>query len=537
MAEYITPNTYKEAMSGRDATQWAEAIKEELKAHEENHTWSLVPREAEFKTIDSKWVFRLKEEQERKQRFKARLCARGFMQQQGIDYTETFAPVIKYDSLRVLLAIIAVKKQPRNNTVRRPVCLPIWKIERDMEIPEGLKIEEEPEADAVSDVVCKLEKSLYGLKQAPRCWNLKFTKFLNEFQFKECEADKCVFVGQFDNEQVYLALFVDDGLIAANSIKTLKYIENRLSDTFKITIGDSSNFVGLQISRKRPQKSLVIHQSAYTKKIINKFKMDIAKPVSVPADPHVILSPSEINNEKPSNVPYQEAVRSLVFLAAVSRPDISYAVNLVSKYLNNHNHEHWRAVKRIFAYLSGTLDHCIEYTDGGSKLELIGFSDADYAGDVETRRSTTGYLFCLANGAVSWLSQRQKMVTLSSTESEYVAASTAAKEAMWLRKLLHDIGYPCASETTLYIDNQSAIQLIKNPVYHKRIKHIDVRYHYIREKVENKDLAIEYIPSENQRADILTKALPKERFGKLCISMNLSSMYVKRSNGGGVEIK
>lgn len=205
--------------------------------------------------------------------------------------------------------------------------------------------------------------------------------------------------------------------------------------------------------------------------------MDNAKPVSVPADPHVILSPTEIDSEKPSNMPYREAVGSLVFLAAVSRPDISYVVNSVSKYLNNHSHKHWRAVKRIFAYLSGTIDYCIEYKDGGSKPELIGFSDADYGSDVETRRSTTWYLFCLANGAISWSSQRQKMVTLSTTESEYVAALTAAKEAMWLRKLLHDIGCPCASETTLYIDNQSAIQLIqniKNPVYHKRTKHIDV---------------------------------------------------------------
>lgn len=536
VAEYVTPNTMQEAMNGEDATQWAVAIQEELNAHESNHTWSIVPRTPNMNTIDSKWVFRLKENpEEGAMRFKARLCARGFMQKEGVDYTETFAPVVRYDSLRVLLATVAENELELTQFDVRTAFLYGEVVETIyMKVPEGLDVAEVSNGRRES-VVCKLEKSLYGLKQAPRCWNKKFTQFLNEFELKECEADPCVFVGQCERKSVLLALFVDDGLVAAESKKTLDIIIKRLSDNFKITIGDSSVFVGLQIERNKSEKSLVIHQSAYVKKIIEKYRMIDAKVVSVPADPHVTLSSSEIDDEKSNNVPYREAVGSLVFLASVSRPDIAYAVNVVSRYLNNHNVEHWRAVKRIFSYLKGTAEYGIKYVGGGSKSELVGFSDADYAGDIETRRSTTGYVFCLTNGAVSWSSQRQKLVTLSTTEAEYVAASAAARESIWLRKLLSDIGCPCEKETTLFVDNQSAIQLVKNPVYHKRTKHIDIRYHFIREKTENGDIAVEYVPSEEQRADIFTKALPRERFGKLCEALNLQAWHLNHSNGGSVE--
>ena len=401
VAEYVTPNSVKEAMNGEDATQWAVAIREELSAHERIHTWSIVSRTPKMKTIDSKWVFRLKEDpKEGAKRFKARLCARGFLQQQGVDYTETFAPVVRYDSLQVLLVTVAEQELELTQFDVQTAFL-YGELDETiyMEVPEGLDVTEVSKGRKES-VVCKLEKALYGLKQAPRCWNKKFTQFLNEFELKECEADTCVFVGQFEEKTVLSALFVDNGLVAAESKETLDIIIKRLSDNFRITLGDSSMFVGLQIQRNKSEKSLVIHQSAYVKKIIEKYRMIDAKVVSVPADPHVVLSPSEIDDEK-SNAPYREAVGSLVFLASISRPDIAYAVNPVSKYLNNHNVEHWRAVKRIFSYLKGTAEYGIKYVGGGSKSELVGFCDADYAGDIETRRSTTGYVFCLTNGAVS----------------------------------------------------------------------------------------------------------------------------------------
>ena len=519
IAEYAIPNTYKEAIDSTEAAQWADAIKDELRAHDENHTWKLVPRTADMRTIDSKWVFRVKTSAEgENHRFKARLCARGFLQREGIDYNETFAPVVRYDSLRVLLATIATKDLEVVQFDVQTAFL-YGKLDETvfMEVPDGVDLG----ARTSGSVVCQLERSLYGLKQSPRCWNRRFTEFLSEFEFKECEADKCVFVGEFEGEIVYLALFVDDGLIASRKKETLNRIVSRLSQTFKVTIGDSSVFVGMQIIRDRERKSVIIHQSAYTAKIIEKFRMSEARALCVPADPNVILSPFESEDRESSSVPYREAVGSLVFLASVSRPDIAFAVNSVSRFLSKHNAEHWRAVKRIFAYLGGTVDYGIEYRDGGSEPELIGFSDADYAGDIETRRSTTGYVFCLANGAITWSSQRQKLVTLSTTEAEYVAASAATRESIWLRKLLFGIGCPCVKETTLFVDNQSAIQLVKNPVFHKRTKHIDIHYHFVRERVDMGDVLVKYVPSEKQRADIFTKALPRDRFKSLCESLNM----------------
>ncbi|XP_046750287.1 secreted RxLR effector protein 161-like [Diprion similis] len=201
--------------------------------------------------------------------------------------------------------------------------------------------------------------------------------------------------------------------------------------------------------------------------------MNKAKTVCVPGDPNVALKPIT-ESESVDSVPYREAVGSLMFLAIVSRPDISFAVNNASKFLNNHDSNHWRAVKRIFAYLLGTANFGIVYRSGGSESNLIGFSDADYAADLETRRSTTGYLFCLSGGPVTWSSKRQKSIALSTTEAEYVALSLAGKEATWLRVLLRDIEYQCENPTVIHVDNQSAIRLAKNPEFHQRTKHIDV---------------------------------------------------------------
>ena len=249
--------------------------------------------------------------------------------------------------------------------------------------------------------------------------------------------------------------------------------------------------------------------------------MSKAKPLSVPADPNVLLQPVESSEERLCNVPYREAVGSLMFLATVSRPDIAYAVNTASKFLNKSSEIHWRAVKRILAFLVGTKDSGLMYRSGRSEPQLIGYSDADFVSDIETRRSTTGYLFSLANGPVTWASQRQKLVVLSTTEAEFVAASAAAKEAIWLRILLAGMGCQSKQATELFVDNQSTIGLAKNREFHKRTKHIDTRYHQLREISEAGILRVVWTSSETQRADILTKALLRNCFLAHCESIGL----------------
>ena len=320
--------------------------------------------------------------------------------------------------------------------------------------------------------------------------------------------------GLIEGSIVYLALFVDDSLVAAENSKAIDTVLSHLKEAFKITVGDASIFVGMQIERDRTRESIFIHQSSYAKKILERFGRMDAKSMSVPCDPGSTLK-LLLKEEEVENVPYREAIGSLMFLSIVSRPDISYAVNLVSRFLERHGKQHWLAVKRIISYVAGTIEYGIEYRSGGSDLVLEGYSDADFAGDVETRRSTTGYVFELAGGPVTWASQRQKLVTLSTTEAEYVAASITSREAVWLRKLLSEIECPCKEATTIHVDNQSAIRLMKNPEFHKRTKHIDVRYHFVREKVQAGELNIEYRRTEEQKADIFTKALPRNRFCKL----------------------
>lgn len=233
-----------------------------------------------------------------------------------------------------------------------------------IEVPEGLKVTSEKAIKITSEKesinsVCLLNKPLYGLKQAPRCWNSKFSGFLRKFNFNETDADKCVFVGNVNGNCVYLALFVDDGLIMAKSQKILDSVLEHLQSAFKITIGDASLFVGIQIERNFKEKSIFIHQRSYIKKIIEKFSMGDAKSVSVPVDPHVVLYPVSDEEKIVNNVPFREIVGSLMFLAMVSRSDIVYAVNSVCRYLSKHDESHWRAANRIVAYLKGTINYGI----------------------------------------------------------------------------------------------------------------------------------------------------------------------------------
>lgn len=265
--------------------------------------------------------------------------------------------------------------------------------------------------------------------------------------------------------------------------------------------------------------------------------MNNAKTVSVPADPNVVLTPVTCDSDVRIDIPYREAVGSLLFAAIISRPDIAYAVSNVSKYLNRHDNSHWNAVKRIIRYLVGTVNYGILYESDINNLSLLGFSDADFASDIETRRSTAGYLFKLAKGPITWSSQREKLVTLSTTESEYVAAAIATKEAVWIRKLLGDLNFVQSDATILFVDNMSAIRLSKNPEFHKRTKHIDVKYHFIREKVSDGEINVKYVHTGEQQADFLTKALTKEKFWYLRSLINLIEMPTRHTDSGSVGYK
>lgn len=497
LTELEIPNTYEEAINSANCHQWKKAVAEELQSHENNKTWIITERN-EKKPVTCKWVFSIKKNKDGEiERYKARLCARGFTQVKGLDYNETFSPTSRYDSIRLILSIAAREGlQIEQFDVKTAFLYGELSEEIYMEMPEGV--------EAQPSKVCKLIKSIYGLKQSSRCWNKKFCSFLTTYGFKPCASDNCVFVGYFNNIKVILILYVDDGLLLAKNKIVLFTILNDLKQNFDIKILKFNSFIGMEINKT--EDCISINQKQYVETIIDKFNLLDAKSISTPADVNVHLSKNTSN--VPINFPYREAVGALLFLTCVSRPDIAYAVNVVSRYVNDPGPLHVTAVKRILRYLINTKEMSIVYK--GNK-ELVGYSDSDFAGDLDTRKSNTGYIFLMNGGPVTWSSRKQNTVALSTTESEYMAASEATKEILWIRQFMCDIG-ELQNTFTLHVDNQSAIKLINNPVFHKRSKHIDIRYNFIRENVAKKIVNIKYVESSCQLADFLTKALPVSQF-------------------------
>lgn len=372
-----------------------------------------------------------------------------------------------------------------------------------MEIPLGVHVE--------NGKVCKLNKSLYGLKQASRCWNAKFTNFLKSYGFTQTESDHCVFTSYINNVKVTIIIYVDDGLIFCSNQEILNLVIEALKTNFCVRILDLNYFVGLEIVKS--EYAIRITQKRYVEQIIQRFNMSDAHSCSTPVDPNVSLTNCN-NDGETVNFPFREAVGSLLFLASVSRPDISFAVNLVCRYVNNPSIEHVKAVKRILRYLIATKHIGIEYK-GNS--DLVGYCDSDYASDTESRKSTSGYIFLMNNGPIIWASRKQQTIALSTMEAEFMAACEATKQFLWIRQLLIDLG-ESLNNMTLLVDNQAAIKLISNPVLHQRSKHIDVKYKFIREKVEQGLLKVQYVQSSNQLADFLTKALPLQKF---CVNRDL----------------
>jgi hypothetical protein len=342
--------------------------------------------------------------------------------------------------------------------------------------------------------------------------------------YKRCEYDCCVYVRSLDDGSfIFLLLYVDDMLIAAKSIVEVNKLKVLLSREFDMKdLGAAKKILGMEIRRDRDAKRLWLSQAGYVKKVLERFSMENAKLVSTPLANHFRLSTSQCPKtveeiEDMSKVPYASAVGCLMYAMVCTKLDLAHAVSVVSKYMANPGKQHWDAVKWIFRYLKGTTDYDITFVRQKSDLSVVGYVDADYAGDLDDRRSTTGYVFILAGGPICWKSMIQSTVAMSTTEAEYMAAAEAAKEALWLTGLVKEL---CIQQVgvPLYCDNQSAIYLAKNQVYHARTKHIDVRFHKIRELVATDELLLEKIHTSENAADMLTKPITVDKF-KHCLDL------------------
>jgi hypothetical protein len=519
VCQITEPTTMEEALTSDHAREWTEAADSEYESLLKNETWELVELPPDRKPIGSKWVFKIKHGKDGKvDRFKARLVAKGYAQKYGIDYDETFSPVVRFSSIRLLLTF-AVQRDMLIHQMDAVTAFLNGKLDEEiyMEQPDGyIKPGQE-------QLVCKLKRSLYGLKQSPRCWNKAFQEYMGCIGFAQSAADPCVYI-KIANVLTIVAVYVDDLIVISETAEEMEKIKKELAVQFKMKdMGELHYCLGMSIEQDKEQNSIKLHQKEYICSMIEKYGLSEANPVSTPVDVNVkLVKDDEISKEVDPKL-YQSMVGSLLYAAMTTRPDIAYAVGVVSKFNSKPSEAHLTAVKRILRYLKGTADLALKYQKSDHGM-LIGYSDADWAGDLDDRHSTTGNLFLMEEGAVSWLSKKQATVSLSTAEAEYVALSKATQEAVWLRRLLVDLQMPPDNPTLIMEDNQGAIAMARNPVGHARTKHIDIRYHFVREALEQGTIDVQYCPTKEMLADLFTKPLPREQFEKLRSGIGLVDM-------------
>ena len=518
------PKSFKDAVSGGNASQWESALNAEYASLNRHQTWTLVPRPQGVNVVGSRWVFKVKRNSSGSiDRFKARLVAQGYTQTEGVDYGEVFSPVARLPAIRSLLALgnahnLEIHQMDVNTAfLNGELDYNVY-----MEQPEGYVDAEHP------DYVCKLNRSLYGLKQSARCWNSTLDSYMKSADYRQSGADSCIYIKSIGSETgpikfVIMAIYVDDIIPVSNDLDLLTKEKAAFCKRFDVEDkGEIHDVLGMLITRDRKNKVLTISQPDYLKKVLVRFRMENCKSVSTPLEAGRQFTKFEEGDQPFDTQLFQQAIGCLTYASISTRPDIAAAVGALSQFMSKPSEEHWVGVKRILRYLKGTLNHGLCFRSDTDTLS--GYSDADWAGDLDTRRSTSGYLFMIGGATVSWSSKKQATVAKSTTEAEYVALSFAAQEAIWLRRLMADIGFGDVNPTVILEDNNGAIDLSKNPKHHNRTKHIDIAYHFTRERVESKELSIQYCHTSDMVADAFTKGIGRVQFEKLRDMMGVESV-------------
>jgi hypothetical protein len=374
------------------------------------------------------------------------------------------------------------------------------------------------------DKVLKLRKALYGLKQAPRAWNTKLDKELIALGFVRSKLDHAVYRRSNKNSFLLVGVYVDDLIISGPNVRDIDIFKSEMKKKFCMSdLGLLSYYLGIEV--KQGTDGITLCQSSYAAKILDNAGMRNCNKCETPMECRLKLSKLR-DGESVNPTEYRSIIGSLRYLVN-TRPDLAYAVGVVSRYMEAPGREHWTAVKHILRYLKGTLGYGCRYEKGAElKPMLVGYSDSDFAGDVEDRKSTSGVGYFLGSSLVTWASQKQKIVALSSCEAEYVAAAAAACQGIWLSRLIADMLGTKETTVKLLMDNMSAIALSKNPVHHDRSKHIDTRYHFLRECIEEGKVEVDHVGTAEQLADIFTKALGRVRFIELRSALGVVSVHL-----------
>jgi hypothetical protein len=537
------PTSLAAAKKSEHWSYWKEAIESELRSLEKHKTWISAPKvvsdgNARGNVVGSKWVFDLKlDKYGNILRYKARLVAQGFSQVEGVDYKETFAPVANRTTLRLVMSLAATMDLELQ---QMDVCTAFLNASLSESEQMFMKL---PGGELTEGEVVKLQKCLYGLKQAPREWNIVINKFLVSLGYKRCKMDPCLYVKTDKSSGLFsfILLYVDDLIIGSSSIDNMKNIKKQLSAEYDMKdLGDLDYCLGLAFTRDRVKRTITIGQEKYVKEVLEQFGLSNCWSVPTPGDSKVVLSKNQCPTSSDdigfmSTIPYREAVGSLLYIMCCTRPDIAFAVNSCARFMSNPGVVHWEAVLRIFKYLKGTMEKSITFggmignredlgTSGYTLLNeencqvdyskvLLGFSDANFGGCIDTRRSTTGYIFFF-NGPISWCSKLQSTPAQSPCEAEYMSVYSAASESRFIAQLIAEIDETLCEDVVIFEDNTSAIALANHDKITARSKHIDIKYHGIQDWIRDGVLRLVHARTRVMCADALTKNLGKTLAGE-----------------------
>nr|GEW23764.1 ribonuclease H-like domain, reverse transcriptase, RNA-dependent DNA polymerase [Tanacetum cinerariifolium] len=437
----------------------------EIDSINKNNTWKLTTLSKDHKAIGLKWVFKTKRDANGEiLKHKARLVAKRYIQEHGIDFDEVFAPVARIETIRLILALAAYNK---------------WEVHH-LDVKSAFL-----HGDLKEEVYVSQPDGFIKTKDIRKCIQAVYTRI-----------DK--------TSTLLIGVYVDDLIVTGTSKKEIKSFEYQMQEQFKMSdLGLLAYYLGIEVTQKWGE--ILIKQTGYATKILKDTRMLDCNDAKIPMEPELKLK--KLSKKKFIDPTEYRSIIGCLRHLLHTRPDLSFPFGLLSRFMQEPQEQHMKAIKQVLRYIKGTKDYSITYGHDGNKIQ--GYSDSSYGVNTQEGKGTTGIVFYFGNSSITWSTQKQGTVALSSCESEFIAATTAATQALWLKRLLSKITVFNEEKITIYMDNKSTITLMKNPVFHERSKHIDTKYHFIRECVEKEDLTVKHISEEQQRADILTKELPR----------------------------
>lgn len=497
--------------------RWTKAMAEEMAALKKNSTWELTSLPKGKKTVGCRWIFTVKQKADGTiERYKARLVAKGYTQSYGVDYQETFAPVAKLNTVRVLLSLAANQDWPllqfdvKNAFLHGDITEEVY-----MDPPPGI-----PEYSDTT-MVCKLKKSLYGLKQSPRAWFGRFSKSMKNFGYKQSNSDHTLFLKHRGGKITALIIYVDDMVVTGDDHGEISSLQQYLASEFEMKhLGDLKYFLGIEVARSK--HGIFLSQRKYILDLLTETGMLGCKPINTPIEQNhkLFQCQSATSTDKQR---YQRLVGKLIYLSH-TRPDIAYSVSVMSQFMHDPRKPHMDAVERILRYLKSAPGKGILFSNHGH-LKVEGYTDADWGGSSNDRKSTSGYFTFVGGNLVTWRSKKQPVVARSSAEAEYRGMAYGVCELLWLRNLLKDLGFEPKRAMNLYCDNKSAIDIAHNPVQHDRTKHVEIDRHFVKEKLEAGIINFPFVKSENQLADVLTKAVASNVFSDALVKLDMCDIH------------